>query len=726
MMLWVVLTTLLAALAQQNRDGDVLPQASVRKRPVRVADAIGMTQFAEVDEGSLASFSPDGANVLILTKKGNLRDNTNEYSLLQWRTADLGSSAPRVLLSIASSTIRPAIQRVRWMPDNKTLFFLGAFNGELQQIYAFDTQNLTLTRLTDHSTNVLSYGVSSDGGTLVYTADAPARSIFSGTDPLGGYVVETDDSLFQLVEQEKGSAAVADDIIADQYLYIKRAGHESSLWLPSPILSREITPYVSPDGKMVAIQLLWDGAKPWPTVAGNIFRRRYVVIDLESTQIDVLLNSPIGDEGSEAAWSADSRSVVLSDMFLPLEGGIAAGRSSAIVGETFAVEVDVQSHRFHKLEARPNSFEFLAWDWTSNSVTLQKSTSNLTGSIVVHKRKDGNWEEADNSLVKHSRPILIEDEAPNQPVRLDAIDAATRERKPVFDPNPVFAQLGFSRVEVLRWKTAHGDEVEGGLYFPLSYSPGTRYPLVIQTHGFDPTKFMIDGPYPSAFAAQPLAGRGIMVFQLNNDFRGASSFRELRRESSKFESIVSELDKRRLIDPKHVGLIGWSRTCAYVKYALTHSKTRFAAASVQDGWDAGYWGYILTGSSDGRNLDVESIYDGHKPFGQGLRHWIKRCSGFNTDRVQTPVRIVAQRPLTVLGEWEWFSALSILGKPVEMVLMQNDAHELVKPWDRYISLEGNVDWFDFWLNGHEDPDPEKSAQYRRWESMPGARSHTME
>jgi len=726
MMLWVVLTAFQIAAAQQNRDGNVLPQAAVRKRPVRVADAIGMTQFGEVDEGALASFSPDGANVLILTKKGNLRDNTNEYSLLQWRTTALGSSAPRVLLSIASSTIRPAIQRVRWMPDNKTIFFLGAVNSELQQIYAFDTQNLTLTRLTDHSTNVLSYGVSSDGGTLVYTADAPARSIFSGTDPLGGYVVETVDSLFQLVEQQKGSAAVADDIIADQHLYIKRAGHESSLLLPSPILSREITPYVSPDGSMVAIQLLWDGAKPWPTVAGNIFRRRYVVIDLESTQIDVLLNSPIGDEGSEAAWSDDSRSVVLSDMLLPLEDGIAAGKSSAIVGETFAVEVDVQSHRFKKLEANPNSFEFLAWDWTSNSVTLQKSTSNLAGSIVVHKRKDGNWEEADNSFITRSRPVLIEDEAPNQPVRLDAIDAATRERKPVFDPNPSFAQLGFSRVEVLRWKTSHGDEVEGGLYFPLGYSPGTRYPLVIQTHGFDPTKFVIDGPYPSAFAAQPLAGRGIMVFQLNNDFRAASSFLELSRENSKFESIVSELDKRRLIDRKRVGLIGWSRTCAYVKYALTHSKTRFAAASVQDGWDAGYWGYILTGSSDRRNLDVESIYDGYKPFGQGLGHWIKRCSGFNIDRVQTPVRIVAQRPLTVLGEWEWFSALSILGKPVEMVLMQNDAHELVKPWDRYISLEGNVDWFDFWLNGHKDPDPEKSAQYRRWESMPGGHSRRVE
>ncbi len=33
----------------------------------------------------------------------------------------------------------------------------------------------------------------------------------------------------------------------------------------------------------------------------------------------------------------------------------------------------------------------------------------------------------------------------------------------------------------------------------------------------------------------------------------------------------------------------------------------------------------------------------------------------------------------------------------------------------------NVDWYDYWLNGHEDPDPAKAEQYRRWsrlKSMP--------
>jgi hypothetical protein len=34
-----------------------------------------------------------------------------------------------------------------------------------------------------------------------------------------------------------------------------------------------------------------------------------------------------------------------------------------------------------------------------------------------------------------------------------------------------------------------------------------------------------------------------------------------------------------------------------------------------------------------------------------------------------------------------------------------------------ISQDGNVDWFDFWLNSHEDPDPAKAEQYKRWREL---------
>jgi hypothetical protein len=110
---------------------------------------------------------------------------------------------------------------------------------------------------------------------------------------------------------------------------------------------------------------------------------------------------------------------------------------------------------------------------------------------------------------------------------------------------------------------------------------------------------------------------------------------------------------------------------------------------------------------------------GAPPVGEGLQTWFQHSPGFSIDRVpeSTPLRIVACYPLDVFAEWEWFSMMKRLGKPVDMVVFLDGVHLLEKPWNRLISQGGNVDWFDFWLNGHEDPDPAKAEQYKRWREL---------
>lgn len=46
-------------------------------------------------------------------------------------------------------------------------------------------------------------------------------------------------------------------------------------------------------------------------------------------------------------------------------------------------------------------------------------------------------------------------------------------------------------------------------------------------------------------------------------------------------------------------------------------------------------------------------------------------------------------------------ATHIFGRPSECVLKQ----------------QGLVDWFTFWLQGYEDPDPAKAEQYKRWREL---------
>jgi len=164
------------------------------------------------------------------------------------------------------------------------------------------------------------------------------------------------------------------------------------------------------------------------------------------------------------------------------------------------------------------------------------------------------------------------------------------------DLNPQFKELRFAKEETVTWKATDGHEMQGGLYLPPDYKPGYHYPLVIQTHGFAPNKFWIDGPWSSASAAQPLAGKGIVVLQVGHgkdyaDYR--STPMEAQREMTAYEGAIDYLDSRGIIDRNRVGIIGFSRSAYHVAYTLTHSKYRFVAATLADGFNGGYFNFLV-------------------------------------------------------------------------------------------------------------------------------------
>jgi dipeptidyl aminopeptidase/acylaminoacyl peptidase len=276
----------------------------------------------------------------------------------------------------------------------------------------------------------------------------------------------------------------------------------------------------------------------------------------------------------------------------------------------------------------------------------------------------------------------------------------------------------FGRVEEIAFKASDGHSVVAGLYLPPNYEPDRVYPLVIQTHGWTHNRFWINGPFTTAFAAQPLAGRGIVVAQLDEDYSRVGTSGEIPYEASAYEGVIDYLATRGLVDRDRVGIVAFSRTGLAAEWALTLSKTHFAVASLDDISDAGYFRYLalLNTPERGNGADNERI-NGGLPFGEGLKAWVDNSPGFKLDRITAPIRLIANQPVSLLFEWEWFVGLSRLGKAVELDYIADGTHVLVKPSDRIVSQGGNVDWFDFWLNGHEDPDFAKTEQYERWEKL---------
>jgi hypothetical protein len=175
------------------------------------------------------------------------------------------------------------------------------------------------------------------------------------------------------------------------------------------------------------------------------------------------------------------------------------------------------------------------------------------------------------------------------------------------------------------------------------------------------------------------------------------------------ESAAKQLVSDGLVDPEEIGIIGFSRTCYYVMEMLTTNSLHLKAASITDGVMADYFVNIVLGGGE------DMI--GAKPFGEGLHQWLKRSPSFNLDKVNTPLLVNALSRLGVLPMWSPYAQLHYLKKPVDLVVVDIHEHVLTNPAARMASQGGSVDWFRFWLQGYEDPDPAKAAQYERWRRL---------
>ncbi len=371
--------------------------------------------------------------------------------------------------------------------------------------------------------------------------------------------------------------------------------------------------------------------------------------------------------------------------------------------------------------------KLLSWNTKSNLLLLQaRSFGDTDRPAVVYQKNGTVWERVETRKLSASQrgPIdVVLAEDMNTPPKIFAVDPQTGQKALVLDLNPQFGELRLGKVEAVTWKATDGREVEGGLYYPPGYVRGQRYPLVIQSHGFTRERFWVDGPWSTAFAAQPLANRGFVVLQvgpaknLDEESRFVLTPNEPIRWMSGVEGAIDYLDRIGLIDSARVGIIGFSRTCFYVQYALTHSVFHFAAALVADGIDGGYVQYIVYANANPELAAEFDAINSGPPFGDGLSSWLKLAPGFSLNTVKTPLRIEANSRSTLLGEWEWFSGLSRLHKPVELIYLPEGTHILEKPWERITSQQGSVDWFCFWLKGEEDPDPAKAERYARWREL---------
>lgn len=301
------------------------------------------------------------------------------------------------------------------------------------------------------------------------------------------------------------------------------------------------------------------------------------------------------------------------------------------------------------------------------------------------------------------------------PDELVRVDLEARTLSVLASPNDIFREKDKPITRFYSIGDPDG-EVWGRLYLPLGYKVGRRYPLVV-THYVSTNGFLAS--VGDEIPIIPLTDTGIAVFAMHSGNLNKISSRgnieadvdRVQRPLEAMEWIITKLTREGIVDPRRVGLTGLSYGSEIAMYAYWKSESFRAVSVAAPGLDP--FDHLVLGPDFSRWLVSRGL---PWPDAAGLEPWKQLSAGLNARADLPPLMIQSGQEEEILTEPVW-TRLRRAGAQIDWFDYPNEGHEKVGPANKWWVYQRNLDWFDFWLNEHEDPDPRKAELYKRWEAM---------
>jgi dipeptidyl aminopeptidase/acylaminoacyl peptidase len=687
--------------------------------------------------------------VAYIVKSANISSNTNDMQLYVKDLSET-SAAPARLITVSSS-----MSHVHWLEDGRHVLALMREDPYIALVQV-DTQTGKRRTIVKGDGDIEDYSVDRN-------ADVVAFSVKSGLTVQVSEVQASDTDIatgFRIPYQRARQA-----LYAHHQLFItRRSGMEDwskpeRIRVMSPdgaqLLSDFIFPQVSlsPNGKSLLVTYNWVGDLPedWeknPSVKESKSKgggvEPTVLYNVATGRSSMPMKSPQTE--SIPLWAKDSRSYVVIAPSPVGSESVNADQSGGL--KLFWIEPS--TGRVETIAEHDVSEDEQPLFWGADGELLLRTKPDTISSFVHEK---AGWRQTVQTHVplpkatrygfsatsdgKHIVGAYMDTTTPPE---LILFERGWKEVKILEKLNPQFDTLTIAPVETVHWKTSTGYDISGLLLKPIDYVEGVRYPLVIQTKE-DIGSFLCDSGvehFPS-FAPQPLANAGIMYLirtipdgfsndeEENHYPKGyPGNIGEAAFSVDIWDSAVNALDQRGLIDRNKVGIIGFSRAGWYTQFALAHAQTHYKAATTTDNvmYSMGTYWYA--------HIDKEMDHDddmyGGPPYGKSFKNWLDYSVSFNLDKFHTPLLMeemgygkkyddMLAPPANLATAFEVFAGLNRLAKPVELYYYPNEHHLPEHPQARLATLQRNLDWYRFWLQGFEDPDAAKVEQYARWREM---------
>lgn len=280
------------------------------------------------------------------------------------------------------------------------------------------------------------------------------------------------------------------------------------------------------------------------------------------------------------------------------------------------------------------------------------------------------------------------------------IDGATQ----ITDINQHFKKKTIAKSEIIKWKGALDEEIEGILLYPHNYEAGKRYALVVMPHGGPAGADFDEWDESWAYAPNMLCERGAFVLRPN--YHGSSNYglkfvesiaggKYYDLEVPDLEKGVDYLIEKGMVDPDKLGAMGWSNG-SILTIALTINSTRYKAAGAGAGdveWSSD-WAVAHFGAA------FDNYYLGKSPL-EDPQLYMKKSPFYKLDRVRTPTIIffgTEDTNVPTQQGWMHYRALQQLGKTdVRFILFPGEPHSFKKLVHQRRKLEEEIAWFDKYL-----------------------------
>jgi len=654
------------------------PALSVSNGP----QPMSLVQLAELPRLVEPQLSPTGRSVAYMLATADWTTGRLTYHL--WRQ-DTQGGAPVALTSGGPSEI-PG--NTRWSPDGASILF-----GRGGQLMLIPAAGGNARAVTKHATGVSAPTWSPDGATIYFTAaDAPTpeerererrkedlpafeedfkfrhlwsinvatgdeKQLTSGDLTVASYRLSRDGKQIVL---ERAPTTLADD------------AHKGEVWVMNAdgTGARQLTrnnveeqqPELSPDGSQVLF-IAETNDRFEPYYNADLF----VMPATGGTPRPAIANFPYAVD--QASWSPDGRSIL-------------AVVNMGIHSEIFQVDVAARRAR-----ALTDGRHFIPPGWN-----VVPAAGRMVFQLDEPDRFGDAW----------TLPIPNGEAAQASPTRVTGVYDNLTQRYAV------------PRQDKFTWKSNDGTTIEGVLIYPVNYTAGTRYPLVVQMHGgpMESDKFGA-GPGLLLSYAPVLSGKGWFVFRPN--YRGSTGygnafFRDVvngyfRNMQLDILTGVDALIRQGLVDGDRMVLMGWSAG-GHLTNKLVTMTNRFKAASAGAGASDWQSMYAQTDSRDHR-----TIWFGGTPWQKNapIQTYWNASPLKDAANVKTPTLFfVGERDERVPKEQsvEMYRALKSHNVPTHLYQAPREGHQWAELRHQIIKANTEMAWFEKYALGKTTYVPE--------------------